>query len=876
MSTLFRNTAPVMVACLLTALIWIIPEADVRTSYRATETSISSLKQHQRGPVKEPNDWFMIQRVGPDGTLDMDAVRAAQQRAIDLRNQPSELDEVWEFEGPTNIGGRITGLAIHPDDPATIYAAGAIGGVFKSTDGGDTYEPVFDEDFAQSGGAIAIDLNDMNRIWYGSGEANASGDSYPGNGIYLSEDAGNTWTHKGLSESHHIGRIIIDPSNSDRIFVAATGKLFGFNSDRGVYRTENGGTSWEQVLFIDDSTACIDIEINQLNPDTVFAVMWERYRQPSQRQVSGPNSGLWRSIDGGDTWSELTNGLPINEDNLGRGSLAISPTHPDFLFLTHTDHPGYYLGAWKSNDGGDSWIEATGFDDVGYNVYNSFGWYFGESGIEPGWPPTIYVSGLYMYRSDDAGDNWSRVFYPWCHVDHHALVIDPNNPNRVVSGHDGGVNYSLDHGDDNTFRFSSLAATQYYAITHDPSLPYRLYGGTQDNGTMRTTNGGINNWSNLYGGDGFYCLVDPRDSEVIYISMQWGSIRRTLDGGGSWEDIDGEADADRTNWMTPYTFDPFNYDRLYRGSYRIWKTNTRGDSWFAISDDLTDGDDPGNLTYGTITSISVSPAQEHLILVGTDDANVWYTDTGGINWHRIDQDIPDVWVSRVANHPDSAGVFFVALSGHRIGEHTPHLYRSGDFGETWYPIVGNLPEDRLPDGPINDVIIDPHDTSRLYVGTDFGVFASMDYGQTWAELGEGLPMSAVFDIDFIASERRLVAGTHGRSMYSIALDDVGVVDTKPALPVSDRLFLTSYPNPFNANTTIRINVPKATKVSLEIVDLLGRQVSILAQNETIYAGVSEWNFTGKHENGQPLASGTYLVVAKLDSDRLTRQITLLK
>ncbi|HEX03896.1 MAG TPA: T9SS type A sorting domain-containing protein, partial [Bacteroidetes bacterium] len=643
--------------------------------------------------------------------------------------------------------------------------------------------------------------------------------------------------------------------------------------DRGVYRTLNGGDDWEQVLFINDTTGCIDIEINPNFPDSVFAVMWQRYRNPAERSVSGPNSGLWRSIDGGDNWDRLTNGLPTG-DNVGRGSLAIAPTSPDFLVLTHTDHPGYFIGGWKTDDGGDSWEDMDGLDPYGHDIYNSFGWYFGESIIEPSAMNTIYIGGLYMYKSTTLGDTWEQVF-DWCHVDHHAFNINPNDPAKIISGHDGGVNVSYDRGDHST-RFSSLAATQFYAITHDPSIPHRLYGGTQDNGTMRTTDGSIDNWDYLYGGDGFYCLVDPRDSDVIYICMQWGGIRRTLDGGNNWDSIGWDMSGDRTNWMTPYIFDPHNYDRLYYGTYRVWGTTNRGNSWNDISPDLTDGDDPGGLTYGTITSLSASPVEPGLILVGTDDANVWYTDDFGGDWTRIDQELPDIWVSRVATHPDSANVFFVALSGHRISEPQPHLYRSDDYGQTWHAIVGETPETMLPDGPINDVIIDPDDTALIYVATDFGVFASMDYGQSWGELGEGLPMSAVFDIDFIASQRRLIAGTHGRSMYSIGLGELEVEKSPRELPVSERMFLTSYPNPFNGTSTIRMSVPVAQSVDVQVFDLLGRQVAVISQNQRIPAGISEWSWTAQTDAGISLASGTYIVVATTDSQQISRRVQLVK
>ncbi len=875
MAALTRTAGAVAATLLLTALIWLVPQPDSRLPYRSTDALLQDLKQYQRGPVKQPSDWFMVQRVGPDGTLNMDAVRDARLQAKRLHSVPRELDEAWQFEGPTNIGGRLTGVAVHPDELSTVYVAGALGGVYKSTDAGLNFEPVFAEDFALSGGAIAIDMQNPDRIWFGTGEANASGDSYPGNGIYLSEDGGETWTWKGLPESYHIGRIVIDPTDSDRIFVAVMGKLFGFNEERGVYRTENGGDTWEQVFALNDTTGCVDIEINPLNPDTVYAVMWQRYRFPDRRMVAGINSGVWRSADGGDTWTHLTNGIP-NYENVGRGSLAISPSNPNVLYLSHSNHPGEIIGVWKSTDSGDSWSELH-FGWYHDYIYNSFGWYFGESIVDPEDPDIAYFGGVYILRTTNGGFDWVRVFED-AHVDNHGFLINPNNPSQVISVHDGGYNASQNRGD-SSIQFSSLAATQFYAITHDPSQPWRLYGGTQDNGTMRTPDGSIDNWEKIFGADGFYCLVDPRDPDVIYVCYQNGSLLRSLDGGSNFEFINLEwADADdRTNWMTPYCFDPFNYDRLYAGTYRIWQTDNQGTSWTDISGDLTNGDDPGNLTYGTITTISASSVQQGLILVGTDDANVWYTDNAGAEWHQINQDpLPDMWVSRVATHPDSANIFYAAYSGHRVSDETPHLYRSDDFGANWTSVSGSNPDTQLPEGPINDVIIDPHDTARLYVANDYGVFVSLDYGQNWAALGEGLPMSAVFDLEFIPGERRLVAGTHGRSMYSILLGDLSVEDIPATIPTSSELTLISYPNPFNAQTTIRMNLPTPSNLTLVIYDLLGREVTTLASEQFTNAGVTEWTWNASSEDGLSLASGTYIVVATTDSEKLSRRLKLVK
>ncbi|MCB2212299.1 T9SS type A sorting domain-containing protein [bacterium] len=767
----FTHPVPTFfLASALLLLIWIVPQPSERAPYLMTPALKQDLKAELRGPVKEPNDWFMAQRVGPDGTLNMDAVRAGRDRANVMRQQVSPLEETWLFEGPTNIGGRITALAVHPSNPSIVYAGGAIGGVFKSYDYGMNFTPIFEEDYAQSAGALAMDPNDPDRIWFGTGEANASGDSYPGVGIYLTEDAGVSWTYKGLPESYHIGRIVVDPTDSDRVFVAVAGKLFGTNTERGVYRTENGGDTWELVHYINETTGCIDIEINELNPAIVYAVMWERYRTPSTREVAGDDSGVWRSTDGGDTWQQLTNGLPNNDPNLGRGALAISPDNPDRLYLFHsgTPYPGSsstpYYGSWRSDNGGDTWtsIDIGNYDD---NLYSTFGWYFGESIVEPGNPDVIYVAGVEVIRSLNGGASWSTEFDD-SHVDHHAFYIDPNNPSHVTSGHDGGLNRSTNRGSTSTV-FNSLGATQFYAICHDPSHPERLYGGTQDNGTMRTVNGGTGDWDRIYGGDGFYCRVDPRDNGYVYAEWQNGNMVRSTNGGSSFYGISGWW-GDRCNWMSPYCFDPFDYDRLYFGSYRVYRTNNNGNDWSTISGDLTDGDDPGSLTYGTITTIDASAVQPNYIVVGTDDANVWVTQNGGSNWTRIDSALPEMWVSRVAFHPTEANTIFCTFSGHRVSDPTPHVYRSDDLGANWYSVSGTGAGE-LPEGPVNDIIVDPDDPSRFYVATDFGVFFSTNEGDTWAALGQGLPMSAVFDIEFIASERRLVAGTHGRSMYSIAL-----------------------------------------------------------------------------------------------------------
>ncbi len=709
---------------------------------------------------KTPSEWFMLQRTWPQERLNRDAVEQARTQAMEMRrdSRPS-LDEDWIFAGPTNVGGRITALAVHPSAPDTVYAGAALGGVFKSTDGGLSYTNVFNDDFALSTGALAIDPQHPTWIWLGTGEANTSGDSYGGKGVYFSSDGGRNWAHKGLEEVVHIGEIAVDPENSDRVFVAAAGELFGTNPERGIYRTLDGGDTWSRVLFLTDSTAGIDVAVNPNNADTVYAVLWERIRTTTYRSVGGFSSGVWRSVNGGDTWSELTTGLP-QTNIVGRGGIAVSPVNPNRLYLVYANHPGNLLGIYRSDNAGNSWTQTSG---PGNGLYSNFGWYFGQIWAHPTQQNTVIVQGVNMYRSTNSGGAWSAIFSD-AHVDHHALWIKPSDPTRMITGHDGGINVSTNSGANSTHA-SDLPITQFYAITSDPQLPQRLFGGTQDNSTPCTFTGNTDDWEVLYGGDGFYCLVDPRDSDVIFAEYQYGGLGKSTDGGQTFDYIASNFDNDRINWMMPFVMSPTNPDVLYCGTTTVWKTTTGGNDWTSISPDLTGGPGPGNLIFGTITTLSVSAADSQVVYAGTDDARVWRTQNGGANWQLVNAGLPQRWCTRVTAHYDSANVVYAAFSGYKWMDYMPHLFRSSDYGTIWQDISSNLPE-----APVNDILIDPDQPSYLYAGTDFGVYFSADWGTTWSVLGDGLPLSSVFDLQVTTgAPRYLVAGTHGRSMWKIPL-----------------------------------------------------------------------------------------------------------
>lgn len=430
------------------------------------------------------------------------------------------------------------------------------------------------------------------------------------------------------------------------------------------------------------------------------------------------------------------------------------------------------MGLYKSTNLGVSWTRTNDQDlvDAPLNASWQGGWYFGQVRTAEGSPSTVYALGIDVWKSTDGGNSW---FFAGggIHADQHALWINPDNVNQVYDGSDGGVCYSTDGGSSWTQR-ANQPSTQFYAITIDPTNPERLYGGAQDNGSMRTLTGAVNDWEQIFGGDGFYCIVDPTDPNVIYVEYQNGNVFKSTDGGFGWFwALNGiDYNADRHGWNTPYVMDPNDHLTLYYGSNILYKTTDGGNSWTAISGDLTNGPHPRG-AFGTITSISAAATDNQVVYVGTDDANVWVTQNGGGLWTLINSGLPTRWVTRVAADPHHANIAYVTVSGYLSGTVLPHIFRSENFGASWTDISGNL-----PDAPVNDVIPDPDDSLTLYIATDYGVYVTNSLGATWAPLGTGLPIVAVHDIELHAASRKLVAGTHGQSMFSTTVDCPGTSD----------------------------------------------------------------------------------------------------
>ncbi|MDX1645129.1 MAG: glycosyl hydrolase, partial [Thermoanaerobaculia bacterium] len=649
--------------------------------------------------------------------------------------------------GPATMSGRIAALDVVGEDPLTLYVGSASGGLWKSVDGGITYEPIFD-DHTQSIGAVKIDPNDPEVVWVGTGEGWTRNSTSVGDGVYKSTDGGKNWKHLGLTDSERITRIAIDPADSDTVFVCATGHLWDANEERGVYRTRDGGESWEAVLQVDEDTGCSDLSIDPQNGDILYAGMWQFRRSASFFRSGGPGSGLYRSTDGGDSWEELTNGLPEGEK--GRIAVAVAPSRPSVVYaVVEAEKTGLY----RSDDLGNSWkLTSTEFN------IQARPFYFAYVVVDPTDYRRVYKPGFSLTNSSDGGESFTSMFTSGLggsvHSDHHALWINPANPHELVLGTDGGVYISHDRG--NHWRFvGDLPLAQYYHVSYDLDYPYNVYGGLQDNGTWMGPSqkpGGILNsdWELIGTGDGFYAIVDPIDPDYVYVESQGGNVMRYRRSTKEAKDVkpyaDEEAEELRFNWDTPIHASSSDEGTIYVGSQYLLRSRDRGESWERISPDLTT-DDPerqrqsesGGLSIDnstaenntTIFTISESPLDPRIVWVGSDDGLVHVTRDGGESWTDVTAAIPDLpaglWVSEVEAGHHAEGTAYVTVDGHYSGDMTTYVYRTSDFGQSWQ----SLATDEL-EGFAHVVREDPIDPELLFLGTEHGLFVSIDGGAQWA------------------------------------------------------------------------------------------------------------------------------------------------
>ncbi|MBI5215395.1 MAG: T9SS type A sorting domain-containing protein [Ignavibacteriae bacterium] len=741
--------------------------------------SLSRLKDvhisHQSAGLD--NDWFMSQRSYPKNEIPRNALTKAKLQMSAFRAGIKNPSGTWKVEGPSNIGGRITAVLIHPTDPNIVYAGSASGGVWRSTDFCVTWENIFNEHF--SIGALAFDPLDPNIIYVGTGEANPAGvATYPGNGIWKTTNAGTTWSNIGLEQTGHIGKIVVNPLNNNVLYVAALGMYRGKTQERGVYKSTNAGTSWNRILFSNDTTGATDLLLDATDTNRVLAAMWTRYRTPQVSIISGTASGLFLSTDAGTSWNPVTNGFPNNDANLGRIALAVAPSNPSVLYALTAAGAGWD-GVYISIDTGSSWIQTFNGSTFGEGQV----WYNNIISVDPVNPSIIWTGMTSLYHSTDAGASFTYAPTYNGHVDHHAMQFAPSDPNIIVLGNDGGIFTSTDNG--NIWKKSlNLPITQFYAGTVSALNPNRILGGTQDNGSLQTKNGVVNTWQTIYGGDGFYCLIDPTDSNYVYAEYQNGGLGYSTNGGGSFNSgTTGISPSDRKNWETPIAMDLQNPKTLYTGTHRMYRTTNNMQSWTAISSDLTYGNGG---RVGTISTIDVSRTNSQVIYVGTDDGRVWVTTDGGSSWNEIGGTLPDRWVTRVTVDPDSANVCYVTLSGFIVYDWGGHVYRTNDYGATWTDIGTSL-----PDLPVNDVVVDPEYPSWLYIATDLNVMYTTNLGTSWQILGSDFPDVSVHDLAMHDSTRKLVAFTHGRSALSFDLTQLNPSSVN--VPVSSNWNLVSLP-----------------------------------------------------------------------------------
>lgn len=709
------------------------------------------------------------------------------------KNEKQETDDAFKSStfsglklrsiGPALTSGRIADLAVNPENPSEYYVAAASGGVWKTVNRGTTFEPIFDGQGSYSIGCITIDPSNPNRLWVGSGENNGQRSVAYGDGIYRSDDGGKSWKNVGLKTSEHIGKILVDPRNSNVVYVAAQGPLWKAGGERGLYKTTDGGATWTSILEVDEHTGVTDIAFDPRNPDLIYAATYQRRRHVWTFISGGPGSALHKSTDGGKSWEKLEKGLP--KGDLGRIAIAVSPVKPDMVYAMIEASNGKG-GFFRSMDRGASWDKRSD--------QSTSGNYYQELFCDPVDADRVYAMDTWAKVTNDGGKSFNGVGEKHKHVDNHAMWIDPTDTRHLMMGCDGGLYETWDLCKTWHFR-PNLPITQFYKVAIDDAEPfYYVYGGTQDNfsigGPSQTKNAsGIVNsdWFITNGGDGFEPAVDPTDPNIVYSQSQYGWLvryDRTTGEKIGIKPMEGKDDkAYRWNWDAPLLISPHSHTRLYFAANKLFRSDDRGNTWTAISEDLTQQIDRNKLKvmgrvwsmdavaknasttiYGNIVALHESPVQEDLLYVGTDDGLVQITADAGKNWNKVSSfpGVPaNTYVNCLTASSHEAKTVYAAFNNHKNGDFKPYLLKSTDAGKSWTSIAADLPKR----GSVYTIVEDPVDPKLLFVGTEFGLFFTVDGGSSWLQLKGGLPTIAVRDLEIQARENDLVLATFGRGFY---------------------------------------------------------------------------------------------------------------
>lgn len=714
---------------------------------------------------------------------DYRAYKQAKSEVANRSNAGTRSDGQWKIEGPGNIGARVNTLAVNPDNSNEIIAGFASGGVFRTTDNGSNWVPIFDDQPDLNIGEVTYDPNNSNIIYVGTGDPNISGYPKIGSGIFKSLDGGDTWTYKGLEEASIISRIHVAPTDSDVVYVSTMGLPFIKTTARGVYKSTDGGESWQHKLMINDSTGVIDMVVNPEDPNILYAAGWNRNRSDSISRIVGPDAHIHKSIDGGNTWTILEGGLPIG-DQLGRIGLTMSGLDYDNIYASYVNTGGndscsnggsQLLGIWKTTDAGNSWSEINTLPETGLpcNALGGFAWYFGQVRVNPNDDNDIFVLGVDMWRTRDGGSSWSRAVPLWStydvHADKHDLIWDGE---RMLLATDGGIYQTLDDGEEWT-DIENIATTQFYRIGYNPHKPDWNYGGAQDNGTTGGNAEMINQWPRLYGGDGFTIDFDPSDSLIYYATSQNGNLVVTFNDGDFFNSATTGFDfSENTNWDTPYFVSAHDSKVLYAGRQSVYRGFNDGSfvEWTKISGILTDTTDNDAFLTRNISTVHQSPLIEEYLYAGTTDGLVWSSLDGGNTWNNVSEGVPYRYVSDIVASPSFPNTAYVSVTGYKSNDFVAHIHRTDDNGQTWIPISGDLPQIA-----INDILVHPeYNDNVIFVATDGGIYFTIDAGVSWDRLGENMPIIEVYDMVYNPVNNELIAGTFARGIQSFDLSQIGL------------------------------------------------------------------------------------------------------
>ncbi len=801
------------------------------------EQDNTNLKFSQR------QDYFLSR----SGDLSAQSTAKFQQAVADIQQNRSvkggAFQFPWRLEGPLNVNGRVNVLTIHPTNHKVWLVGESAGGIYKTIDGGQSYYSVFDSYNFLSISEIVYHPSNHNIVFAGTGDENISGYPFSGDGVYKSTDGGEHWQPLGLQDKGIITTICIHPTQPDTMYVASMGVPFVADSNRGVYRTYDAGATWQQVLLPDTSAGAIDLMLDYNNPQIVYATGWNRVRTNSYSVAKGPQSKLYVSYNGGDTWQikNIDAGSWVNS----RIGIAQSKTTTNRLYATIVSNTYSIKGVYYSDDTAQTW-QSISTQNISY-IYSSFGWYFGQIRVNPYDSNRVYIPGMTMFFYNMGTNAWTDITAT--HVDHHDL--DFLSADSLIASTDGGLFISSDGGQ--TWNdIDNIPSTQFYRIAFNPYTAGEYWGGLQDNGTVAGGTSSLNTWQYKSGGDGFQVVFDRNDPYTVYTESQNGNLLYIQSGGWAQDFTIGIDGSDRRSWDMPFINDKNN--AFYTGTYRIYKnTSAPYGSWVAVSPDFTDA---GSGRNHVITALGVSEINASFVYSGTADGNVWRSTNGGNVWTEITNTLADIYVTSVEASPTYANYVYVGQSGYRDNSQIAHIHKSTDKGNTWTSIAGNL-----PNMAVNAIAILPgHQDSILFVATDGGIYGTINGGAQWDRVGDNMPIIPVFDLVFDSLKRRLVAGTYARGMYSIPIDSIIPGLWNSINSPSNENDLSIYPNP--AKDNLFVEGKSLQSAQIEIFNSTAKLVSVqqFAQSRKYRVDI------------QGLKAGVYFIRVYINNHYTTKKI----